>query len=818
MKRKYRDYIIITITVLLIIFITTRFNNVFGSNTDWLNQHTIIPDYFRQMFYKTGKLIPNLTLNYGAIENIYNLSYYGLLSPIILPSYFLPFLDMVTYMTIIDILIVIISGILFYNFLKGNNFNDDITFVTTLLFITAGPLIFQMHRHVMFVNYMPFLIMGLIGIDKYIKENKKSLFILSTFLMIMTSYYYSVCGIIVLGIYYIYKYLNSEKKEFVKDLIKFVCLIFIAIFMSSILLLPTIHTIFGGRVSSDKFPFFLILNINLNVHDIFCGISSIGLSMIGVVSLIYMYFTKNKNNLILAALISIVLFSPIFMYLLNGGLYFKTKAFIPFLPLISYLVAYLLNDLFNGKVNTIKFGLVLMISALILIPFNTKGVCIITLLLYSIYFLKYDKKYYKLLIIFLLVLSFSTQIIENLFEDMVTINKYNEIFDKNIESTIINVLEKDTSFYRTNNLHYSTKTINKIYKDNYYTTNTYTSTYNKNYLQFVKDEFTPSNKDYNYFMVSAPNDIMFNTFFGVKYLYSDYDIGYYEKFKGMYKNDDVLPIMYATNHVISEEKFNKLKYPYNEEALLNNVVVNKEINPINSKIEKLDIKYEIIFNNGVNINKNDNGYILKVNDYGNLKLKIDKLENKILFISLKGLKSNNCDDNISLKINNVENILTCIKWPYPNENNIFNFAISDEYIDTLNIEFTNGVYTIDKIEAYALDYDNIKNIKNNITEFSSISVDNDTIRGNIKIDEYSYLVTTIPYDKGFKIKVNDKYVDYEMINKGFIGLPLEKGIYSIEITYETPLLYEGKILSTIGIVLFLGILINDKFNKNEYLK
>ena len=61
--------------------------NIFGSSKDWVNQHILFPEYFRQLFYSTGKLIPNLALNLGAGENIFNFAYYGLLSPIFLFSY-----------------------------------------------------------------------------------------------------------------------------------------------------------------------------------------------------------------------------------------------------------------------------------------------------------------------------------------------------------------------------------------------------------------------------------------------------------------------------------------------------------------------------------------------------------------------------------------------------------------------------------------------------------------------------------------------------------------------------------------------------------
>ena len=86
-KKDYYNYLILTGIVFVIYMILTHFTYVFGSDTDWINQHTIIPDYFRQLFYKTGNLIPSFSFNYGGGQNIFNLSYYGFLSPIILPSY-----------------------------------------------------------------------------------------------------------------------------------------------------------------------------------------------------------------------------------------------------------------------------------------------------------------------------------------------------------------------------------------------------------------------------------------------------------------------------------------------------------------------------------------------------------------------------------------------------------------------------------------------------------------------------------------------------------------------------------------------------------
>ena len=33
-------------------------HGIFGAKVDWLSQHSVLPDYFRQQFYATGKIFP----------------------------------------------------------------------------------------------------------------------------------------------------------------------------------------------------------------------------------------------------------------------------------------------------------------------------------------------------------------------------------------------------------------------------------------------------------------------------------------------------------------------------------------------------------------------------------------------------------------------------------------------------------------------------------------------------------------------------------------------------------------------------------------
>lgn len=820
-KKEVKHYFIITIAVLFLVFLVTYFVNMFGSDTDWVNQHTVIPEYFRQLFYKSGNFFPDFSFNYGAGQNIFNLSYYGLFSPIVLISYLLPFIDMVTYMTVANIIVVIISGILFYRWIRNNNYNESIALISSLIFIFSESFIFHMHRHIMFVNYMPFLIMALIGVDRLFNQNKKSLLILGIFLMIMTSYYYSVCGILVLGVYYLYKYFNDKSNKgiklfFIKGF-KFISIILVAIFMAGILLLPTIYTLFSGRGGSDSsIDLLSLFTPYFKFHKIFCGTYAIGLSMIAFISLLYLFYTKKKKNVIVGIILSVILFFPIFRYVLNGGLYLREKCFIPFMPLFGMFIAYFINDLLEKKFNIKKFSIYISILSVLLYYFNQGQYCylyLIGFIIVTLLFNKYNCK--KILSCYLVIASFVFAVIANFNEDYVSIDEYNKIFDSEIENSINNISLNDDGYYRMNNLVDPTRTVNKIYSENYYTTNIYSSTYNYNYLNFVRNIFKTSMIEYNYFMIPASNNLLFNTYMGVKYLYSNYapGLGYVSLGNNVYVNDDVFPMFYATNNILSENEFDNYDYPYTLELLLNNVVVGNISSNSETEtfVKEINLKYELIENNGVVIKEEDNHYVLEVENNGYIKIKLnEEISNSILFITIDGLKENSCSyDNISMKINNVTNILTCKTWIYANKNNTFMYVISDSTIEELNIELTKGTYNIDSIKTYVLDYDKIKGIKNTFDVFNITKFEDNRIEGNIIVGDESYFVTSLPYDEGFTIKVDGEKVEYEMVNKAFIGFPISNGEHKIEIIYNAPWLNIGKILSIVGFILFGIIFVFD---------
>ena len=61
MEKKVKTKLPYFILALLALFFCWLFcirNGVFGSRVDWISQHSVFPEYFRQLFYDTGQFFP----------------------------------------------------------------------------------------------------------------------------------------------------------------------------------------------------------------------------------------------------------------------------------------------------------------------------------------------------------------------------------------------------------------------------------------------------------------------------------------------------------------------------------------------------------------------------------------------------------------------------------------------------------------------------------------------------------------------------------------------------------------------------------------
>ena len=813
-KKDLINIVILLSIITTVIIFCIHGGYLYGSELDWNNQHSIIPEYFRSLFYKNFDLFPDLALNIGSGVNIYNYSYYGFLSPIILISYLLPFISMKTYIQISSIIVVYSSVILFYYFLRSK-FKEDTSLLGTIAFATASPLLFHSHRHIMFISYMPFLILALIGVDKYFKNDNKKLLSVSILLIILCSYYYSVGSIICVVIYGIYKYISLNKKitikSFFKDGFRFLYPIIIGILISSILLVPTAYVILTGRMPNiDLVTLSDILIPKINVKFLLYNSYGIGLTSFAFISLIILMMDKKRENKYLFYILSSIIIFPIITYLLNGTMYIDSKVLIPLLPLYSYSISYMFNTIFNKKIDIKKLFRYSVI--LLLIVFIGKSSYsnyfyidyIISFII--IYFLLYKNNYKKTFTVIYLILLTTYSVIANKEDKLV---KSSVIKDNNeIKELVKDIDTIDRIAFLKN---YSINVNNIFGNINLYQNYVYSSTSSSLYNKFVFDVFDKEMQHRNRLILSPVKNIMFLMFMNNRYLVGEnINIhGYKEINKigntSLYENTDILPFMYVSSNTYNINNYNKLSFPYNDEVLLNNVITNNGDNKhYNTKIKEVFLRRSDIKYIDTNI-KIENNVIYSMKR--NSKLIIDvpsDAKGKILFVSFNLSNSQSCSiGDMAISINGNINKKTCSEWKYYNGNESFTYVISDKDLNSVTVEFLKGEYHIDNLRLYYISYDDIKDINKNITKVNIDKIDGDNIYTSVSNIEDGYFVTSLPYDKGYTVLVDGKKVETEIVNKYALGFKLDKGNHNIEISYKSPFKNIGIILSIVGIVLFV---------------
>ncbi|MFQ6792638.1 MAG: YfhO family protein [Thomasclavelia sp.] len=794
MKKKQVVYSIIFLIclTLVMIFIITPSSCIFGSNTDWFSQHVNLADYLRQTMLENKTLFPNFAFNIGAGENIYNISYYGLFRPDILIGCLIPGIAMkdiiITYM----IINLSLSVILIYLWLKRKHFSNTLSLIGAVLLLSSSVL-FHSHRQIMFVDYLPGLLLALIGIDRMLQGKKNILVTIGLVLVIVNSYFFSIAGIIMLFSYYCY----AVKKINLKVLYEFIKPVATSILICGVLLLPTAYVMLENHQSGGKtidVLTLLIPRINLTglLYDGYgCGMAY--LSWIGIV--LSLKFREVRK---LSVEILLLLFVPIFCFGLNGFLYARTKILIPFIPLIIYVVIYTLEKL---KANNVRLEIKMLI--LILIPlagFYDQPLIILDALLSLIIVIIYLHKTTKvlpLLMIMPLVLSYVT----NLQEDFVSLDTYRQVSSKSGIK-----VDNDSRF----DIFDRALDTSNLVNHNALRTSLYSSVNNSLYNRFYYDLINNPISIRNRVAMLSNSNIFFQGFMGVKTIYSTkaVPIGYQKIDDNLYQNNNVLPIIYATNDTYDLQAFDKLQFPMTLDTLYNNVIVENGKTNYQSKIQTTDLKYSVNKQSeNLTIDPIKNGYRVNTKGKGTLELSLNQdLTNQILIIEfdlnkVKYLKTR----DTSITINQIKNKLSSSSAPYPNGNTHFTYIISqNDALNNLSIEFTSGRYDLQNIKIHTLNYDVIKNRNQQINKFEgTYNQDGKVAKGVIDVKEDGYLVTSLPYQNGYQLKIDGQIVKGECVNKAFLGAQITSGKHEIEITFKPPFKDIGLMCSLTGVVLFV---------------
>lgn len=832
--KRYIPYLLLTGLTLFFCRIFVGRYGIFGAKVDWLSQHSVLPDYFRQQFYATGKLFPEFAANLGGGQNIYHFAYYGLYSPLILPSYLLPFVKMSDYIMAVSITGLTVSVLLFYYWLKSRKTDTGTAFILSLMFLLAGPMIGQYSGQIMFVDYMPFLCLALIGVDRYFEQEKSGLFTVSVFLMIMTSFYFSIGGMLSLVLYGLHRYFEQREgnrvtvRSFLRDGLCFVRSMILAVLMSGFFLVPTALALTGGRSKEQNTSFVSFFIPQITVERFAYSIYGIGLTTLVITVLLTGLLYRKVYEKVLTYGCVIVLVIPVFAYLLNGGLYIRDKVFIPFLPLLCYLISIYLEKCRKRELSFIA-GIVPYIITTIFVyiarnQFVSKGIgksiwkvllaeSILFLICYVLYCaLKRYHKETKEILMLALPSVICLAVTMNTFYQMkpdryVSRKLYRDVVEEQNRQAVKEALKDDDGYYRTEQMGSDDENaadLNRIWDVDQNITSIYSSAYNPDYQTFRQKTFGLEEPFRNGMMQSVSKNPVFQRMMGVRYIVSDSDVPGYTLVKkcgttGIYQNKDAAPVMYATDRVMTEEEYKKLAFPYNQTAFLEYAVVGEHTE---SSDQNIMTAYEPVSLKMAN-NRTTGGAEQKTIQQEGQK--------QILFLRFR-VDNAHPNKDVAVWINGIRNKLSAKDHVYYNENKIFTYAVPlKDGEDNISVTFGKGKYRLRHVQAYLGSLPE----RSELLYQSEIQVDkkqteDNVIQGTIRVKKDGWFITSIPYDKHFKIYIDGKETEIQKVNTAFLGCKIESGNHEVKIIYHAPGTTTGKVLSLIGIAGFVLVLVQEK--------
>lgn len=808
--------------LLVLIYCLLGEDYVFGSYIDWNSQHGVIPDYFRQKFYETGSLTGDFALELGGGMNPYALAYHGMFNPVLLPSFLFPNLHMYHYLMISSLVLIFASLVLLYLWLRGQHFSRPIAYFASVMLAFSAPFLFHFHKHIMFVNYLPFLILALMGIDRLLLYRKKALFIISFALALLTSFFFAISLIVTVSLYFGYRYLQLHKGlrgHPLRTIGSFALSGVVSCLLTCIVTLPAFIAILSGREVNAyaEMPSLLEMFLpSISFSKLLYSDYGAGLSVIVLFALFALFFYKKAHTTFLSVSLLVLWLFPICSVAMNAFLYDRGKAFIALLPLFLLVICLFIRD---GAKLRIPFGAWIGYAALLVLLaalFNNAylGQIIFGSLVFLLFLFIWKKKHTPVpLCLSTVAILLTLCMVSNSGQNGQYLRKYRyDDFVNPIKANLLSTYAESDTPTRMSDLTGAWYTCNQTYGKNLLRASIYSSSSNQTYLHLFHQTLSLTNPTPHKIVVADVNNVFYATLMGQEWLVGweptrmyGYEVEASEDRWYLYHNPNAYSLGFATDHLMSSREFDSLNAADKQFALTGYAVVEDDSLPdvYSSPFTQLDIESQIP------LPKSTDGW--QINSESNVKFTIplDAREKDTIYAVRVKFDSMQYR-HINVTVNGITNTFAGYEGAFPNDNNDLWYIVSDQK-EELNFTFSSGEYAASLIELYAMDAEALLANRANITMPQTLQYDGkDTLSARIDAPKDSKFLFTIPQGDGFTLYVDGIETPIETIDQAFIGCSLSEGEHEITLTYEPPFRTAGITLTCVGIGATFALIIWDE--------
>ena len=281
----------------------------YGSTIDWYDQHVTLAETIRRTCMEEKTLAPAWMI-IGGGNNGFQFAYYGYFRPDIILGCLLPQVPMTFLIPAYALCSYLAAVLLMRYWLRLEGMSPFGAFFGSMLFLLAN-CFFQTHRQIMFVNYLPFLLLALI----FLKKRKFALMSVSLTLIYLHSFYYAIACLAVIG-WFAVGMLRREADWAGKRKLLFqvVTSVILSIGMAMMLLLPTFMAILEHKHSGEKATTLTDLMLP-NAQNLLYSPYGMGLTVI----CLYLLLDHQRISL---AVSTVIAWKPVW----RGTLHFKCNA------------------------------------------------------------------------------------------------------------------------------------------------------------------------------------------------------------------------------------------------------------------------------------------------------------------------------------------------------------------------------------------------------------------------------------------------------------------------------------------------------------
>ena len=654
-----------------------------------------------------------------------------------------------------------------------------------------------------------------LGLERLVNQNKCFLYSISLGICIFSNYYISIMVCLTVVIYYVVLMIsysgNRHFKIYLKKFINWVFYSLIAGGLAACLLLPEMYALSLSASSEMSFPkslttYFPIMEmlvrqlINVPVHlgldhypNIYCGVAIFFLIPLYIMN--SKISTRQKVGKVVILLIFLTAFNMNIPNFVWHGFHFPNSLpcrqsfiYIFFVLSMSYEA---FNDIDSYSKKQLTGALWCSIGFLLLAEqlyagdtYNFKIMYIsgAFILLYMLFiYLHRSNQLKKPILIFLV---FTVAIIECTINMegtglSTTIRTYYVNDNQAVDNVNDHVSQDDTSFYRIEKFT-GLRTKNDAAWHNYKSISTFSSTANSGVTDLYGDlGLEHSTNAYAFKGSTLLTDAIFDVKYqlGNKAMTESNLLKFYYGNNGefLYQNQYTLPIGFMVNSDINNAW--KLESPgYAIQNQNDFIQLNTGISDVFKQI------YEFRTEPDVNIVPTMNGhmYLLARNQ-----------TIKTLSVSINGVITNYTD---------LENS---------------NYVVDIGYVNTTDV-IEASADTSMNVLVYSLDSSKFISAINTLKQGGlDVTYHSDTkIEGTVTTTNDGVMMFSIPFDKGWNVKVDGKTVDTFAIKNALLGIDVGVGQHTIKLSYTPVGLVKGLIISISCILILLALIIFRKREKN----